>query len=151
MAFVESLGSYDRAVAYSEIASLADRDPIVLVDMAGDAKVARDVHERFGDNVKYSCQVGLTHWEERGSTENLPGAKPEFFFAPSQVDKRRKDWGAAGFQEKVAESWRTFLDETQDWLRVVHGHGPDAVERVYRDAVEGRTRPADGHVLSLRP
>jgi hypothetical protein len=33
-------------------------------------------------------------------------------------------------------------------LRVVRGHRAD-VERVYRDALEGRTAPDEAHVLSL--
>ena len=34
---------------------------------------------------------------------------PQFFFAPTQVEKRRADWGAAGFQQRVQDSWRDFL------------------------------------------
>jgi hypothetical protein len=32
---------------------------------------------------------------------------------------------------------------------VVRGYGPEAVQRVYADTLEGRTRPEQGHVLSL--
>ncbi len=148
-AFVEGLGCYDRVVGYDQVGELPAGDRIVFVDMAGDAAVLRRVHEHFGDNVAKSCQVGLTHWEERGGSEGLPGARPEFFFAPSQVDKRRRDWGAAGFQERSARAWQTFLDETADWLEIVHGRGAEAVERVYRDAVDGRIEPRQGHILSL--
>lgn len=147
--YVERLGCYHRTVAYGELTSLAAEDPVVLVDMAGNADVLRACHEHFGASVKYSCQVGMTHWEARGAAENLPGAKPEFFFAPTQVEKRRKDWGAAGFQARAAESWQTFLAGTADWVEVTHGRGPDAVAKVYLDMVEGRVNPRLGHVLSL--
>ncbi len=148
-AFVEGLGCYDRTIAYGEIGSLPTADPVVVVDMAGNATVLRSVHEHLRDAVKYSCQVGMTHWEQRGGAEGLPGAKPEFFFAPSHVDKRRKDWGATGFQQRSSESWRAFLGETEGWLEIVHGRGPEAVERVYLDTVEGRVSPRQGHILSL--
>jgi len=149
LAFVEGLGCYDRTVPYAEIASLDAGDPVVLVDMAGDADVLSDVHHHFGDNLKYSCQVGLTHWESGGGGAELPGPKPEFFFAPSQIDKRRQDWGPEGFRQRTGESWRTFLDETDGWLEILHGRGPEAVQQVYLDTVEGRVNPRQGHILSV--
>ena len=39
---------------------------------------------------------------------------------------------------------------SEGWLQVQHGHGRDAVERVYEETLAGRTRPEHGHVLSLR-
>jgi hypothetical protein len=32
---------------------------------------------------------------------------------------------------------------------VVRGSGREALERIYRDTLAGRTQPADGHILSL--
>ncbi|MEW6269946.1 MAG: DUF2855 family protein [Thermodesulfobacteriota bacterium] len=149
VAFVAGLGCYDRVVEYGAIGSLPADEPIVLVDMAGDAEVTRAVHRRVGDNVKYSSQVGLTHWEKGGGTDDLPGAKPEFFFAPAQIEKRSRDWGPGVFQARLADAWHEFLDGTEGWLRVVHRRGPEAVERAYRDAVEGRVDPGEGLILSL--
>jgi hypothetical protein len=148
--FVRGLGCYDRVIAYQDIPSMPADRPIVLVDMAGSQRVTRDVHERFGTAVKYSCQVGLTHWEQRGSVADLPGAKPEFFFAPSQGEKRTRDWGAAGFQARLASAWRSFLDGTEGWLRISHARGPAAVERAYRDTLDGRVKPNVGLILSLQ-
>jgi len=34
-------------------------------------------------------------------------------------------------------------------MRVVHQRGPAAVEKVYRDALEGRAPPEVGYILSL--
>lgn len=149
VAFVEGLGCYDEVVAYPDLGSLPAGEPVVIVDMAGNARLLHDVHHHFGDGVKYSCQVGLTHWEARGGGEELPGAKPELFFAPSQVDKRRQDWGAAGFQQRVGAAWQGFLSGTDGWLEMVHGRGVEAVERVYAETVDGRIPPVQGHILSL--
>jgi hypothetical protein len=149
VAFVAGLGCYDRVVAYPDVATLPDQ-PVVLVDMAGNQSVTRAVHEHFGANVKYSCQVGLTHWEQVGDVAGLPGAKPVFFFAPSQIEKRNQDWGPDGFQSRLAASWREFLDGTKGWLRVVHRRGAAAVERAYQDTLEGRVKPDEGLILSLQ-
>lgn len=149
VAFVERLGCYDQVLAYDDVARLATDVPVVLADMAGNQQVTRAVHEHLGAGVKYSCQVGLTHWEKGGDVGGLPGAPPTFFFAPSQIEKRNADWGPAGFQERLGAAWRDFLAGTRGWLQVVHRRGPAAVERAYLDTVEGRVAPDEGLILTL--
>jgi len=148
-AFALGLGCYDRVVPYADVEKLPADVPIVYVDMAGNGDVTRRVHEHYRDGVKQSCLVGLTHWEKGGSLEGLPGAKPAFFFAPTQIEKRRKDWGADGFQARIAAARSDVLRDTESWIRIVHGRGPAALETAYRDALEGRLRPDEGHVLTL--
>jgi hypothetical protein len=148
--FVRGLGCYDRVVEYGQIASLPRDRAIAFVDMAGDGPVVSAVHNHFGVGVKYSCVVGLTHWEQQAREGSLPGAQPEFFFAPSRVEKRTEDWGAAGLQQRYGVSWRSFSDFARARIRVVHGFGPEAVEKVYQDTLEGRVSPSEGHILSLR-
>ena len=123
--------------------------PAVLVDMAGNAEVLRSLHRHFGSNLKHSCRVGATHWTAGGELGDLPGAKPEFFFAPAQIQKRAQDWGAAGLQQRIGEAWSEFRDSSSAWLEVRRGYGRDAVERVYLDTLDAKTQPSDGHVISL--
>jgi len=147
--FVESLGCYDRVVTYEEVRSLPARVPVAFVDMAGDGAVVSAVHHHFEDNLKHSCIVGLTHWEQRASGGEVPGVQPTLFFAPTQLQQRMRNWGPEGFQQRYATAWQRFLAFTKDRIRVVHGQGEAAVEGVYRDMLEGRTRPDEGHILSL--
>ena len=145
--FTESLGVYDRVVPYEELESL-DRDPAVYVDMAGDARVRSAVHGHWGDRLKHSAAVGLTHREDLGGGAELAGPKPVFFFAPDRLRKRREDWGGEGVNERLAETWNPYVEWTRDWLRVEHGSGPEDVERIYRELLDGKSDPAVGHVLS---
>ena len=147
--FVKGLGCYDQVLLYDEVSSLPAQTPTVLVDMAGNAEVMRAVHEHFASNLKYSCRIGATHWEAASELGDLPGAKPEFFFAPAQIQKRAKDWGAAGLQQRIGESWAAFRASSDAWLHVRREYGREAVERVYLETLEGRSQPADGHVISL--
>jgi len=148
--FVKGLGCYDQVLTYDEVTSLPANVPSVFVDMAGNGDVVRAIHGHFRDALKCSCTVGITHWEApRTAAEALPGPKPEFFFAPAQIQKRSKDWGPDGFQQRVGEAWRAFRDSSAAWLHVVRESGRDALERVYQETLAGRTRPQDGHVLSL--
>ena len=146
--FVRKLGLYDEVVLYDQIGSLA-KQPAVFVDMAGDGAVTAAVHRHFGDELKYDCTIGATHWSADRNNERLPGPKPEFFFAPAQIVKRSKDWGPQGFATRIATAWTRYCDASDAWLRVVRGSGRDAVLRVYQDVLAGRAHPADGHILSL--
>ena len=117
--------------------------------MAGNGEVKSAVHHHFGEALKYSCAVGITHWEKSAPVKGLPGAEPAMFFAPDQVQKRVKDWGARGFQERVGEAWDGFMDTVGGWLTVVNGVGEEAVERVYRETLGGQAKPDRGYVLSM--
>ncbi len=149
--FVEGLGLYDRVITYEDIASLDASIPSVLVDMAGDADVRSRLHHHFAASLRYSCQVGATHWEQTGGQTDLPGPTPEFFFAPSQMQKRDQDWGPGELTARIGAAFGTFLDGTPRWLHIERSAGPDAVAAVYLDTVEGRTSPDTGHILSLSP
>jgi uncharacterized protein DUF2855 len=148
VAFVEGLGCYDRTLPYGELAALDAGRPAIFVDMAGDGAVQSAVHHHFGANLVHSCAVGMTHWEQSKKESALPGAEPSFFFAPTQLRKRFRDWGPAGFQQRIGRAFGAFRGLAQRALRVVRGHRAD-VERVYLDTLEGRTAPDEGHVLSL--
>lgn len=147
--FVRSLGCYDRVVSYDEISSLDAGAPAVFVDMAGSGKIQRAVHEHFGPQLRYSCSIGATHWQAERGDDTLPGPKPEFFFAPAQIQKRSQEWGPAEVQARLANAWSGFRRFTEEWLEIERGSGREAVERVYQDTLAGRTRPEQGHVLSL--
>jgi hypothetical protein len=108
------------------------------------------VHSHFGDQLRYSCSIGATHWDaERGGGAPLPGPTPEFFFAPGQIQKRVADWGPAELQERLAAAWSSFREFSAGWLEVQRSYGRDAVERVYAETLAGKTQPEHGHVLSL--
>ena len=150
-AFVDGLGVYDRVVSYGDIASLPEAEA-VYVDIAGDGEVRSAVHHTCGDRLAYSMAVGATHWDQPSQApEALPGPTPAFFFAPDQVKKRTKDWGQAGLDDRVAAAWRQYVDFCDGWVDLRHGSGPDAVEHVYLELLEGRVDPTAGHILSMWP
>jgi len=146
---VKGLGFYDQVLSYDEISALPADQPAVYVDMAGNTKVTRDIHEHLGDSLKYSQRIGGTHWDAGGADSDLPGPAREFFFAPSQIQKRTADWGPQGFQERMGEAWKNFRDASSAWLRIERAYGRDAVERIYQSTLEGSASPAQGNVISL--
>jgi hypothetical protein len=149
VAFVEAMGTYDQVVTYDAVATLASDEAVIFVDMAGNKAVRRAVHEHFGDNLKLSSMVGVSHWTSQGMEKDLPGPAPTMFFAPDQIRKRSKDWGPEGVSSRFATAWRDLLQPLPNWLTVEAGSGPADVERVYLETLEGRARPDLGYVLSI--
>lgn len=148
-AFCAGLGVYDRVLAYDEVETLDAAMPAVSVDMAGNGDVLRRIHEHFGPALRHSCLVGGTHWEARRGVGELPGPAPELFFAPAQMKKRADEWGPAEFEARMASAWRDFMLAAKGWIRVHDERGAEAVERSYRETLEGRVDPATGQILSL--
>ena len=150
--FVEGLGCYDLVLSYADVAQL-EKAPTVMVDMAGSGDVRRDVHTHLDSELKYSCAVGATHWESvtlGGNQESLPGPTPEMFFAPTQIQKRLKEWGQEAYQEKMTIAWSEFLQEAKGWIEVESATGEQALASVYQAFIEGRADPARGYVMSLK-
>jgi Protein of unknown function (DUF2855) len=149
VSFAGGLGCYHRVVPYGELGSIDPALPALFVDMAGNGAVQSAVHHHFGARLVHSCSVGLTHWEQGKRESALPGAAPEFFFAPSRVQKRIADWGVAGFQDRTARAFDSFRELSDRALRVVRGGRAD-VERVYLETLEGRARPDAAQILTLQ-
>jgi Protein of unknown function (DUF2855) len=148
--FTESLGVYDRVLPYEDLESI-ETEPAIYVDVAGDARVRSAVHGHWGDELKHSAAVGITHRDDLGGSDELAGPKPTFFFAPDRLKKRTEDWGAEGLNQRLADAWRPYVAWVRDWLRVEHGSGPEDIERVYLELLDGRSDPAVGHVLRPGP
>jgi hypothetical protein len=147
--FVESLGCYDEVVTYDRGTSLPSNAPVALVDMAGNSELREKLHRHFGDQMKYSGRIGLTHRSSSPNEPQLPGAKPTWFFAPDQIRKRAKEWGPGGIDKRFGAAWTGFAPNLDRWLKVTEGRGPAAVRTAYLDTLNGRVPPDQGHILSL--
>ena len=148
-AFVSSLGCYDQVLGYDGLAGLDSATESAVVDMAGNGSVLADVHNHFGDALKYSCLVGATHWDARQGAQNLPGPAPQLFFAPSRVAQRTKDWGPGGLQERFQGAWTEFLTRAEGWINVSREQGEAAIEQRYLEQLGGQVSPQLGLILSV--
>ena len=147
--YVASLGCYHQTVTYDRVNSLPNALPTAFVDIAGNSELRARLHQHFGDHMKYSGRIGLTHRASSPDEPPLPGAKPTWFFAPDQIRKRAKEWGPGGIEKRFAAAWSGFAPNLEKWLTIVDGRGREAVQRVYLDTLAGRIPPDQGHMLSL--
>lgn len=147
--FVERLGCCDDIVVYGNEAQIDSALPAAYVDMSGDARLTVALHNRLGDNMVESAMVGATHWEERGDTGELPGAKPSFFFAPAQIAKRDGEWGPGMAMMKAmmasAEVAAKVKGEMSvEWTRDVKG-----LCALWNDLLDNKVSPSRGLMVSL--
>jgi hypothetical protein len=149
--FVRSLGCYDEVVTYDDVSSLPANSPVAYVDMAGNSPLRAMLHRHFGEQMKYSGIIGLTHRKSSPDEPEqlLPGAKPKFFFAPDHIRKRAKEWGPDGVDMRFGAAWSGFVPRLDQWIKVIGNYGPAAVQRAYLDTLNGRVPPDQGLILSL--
>ncbi|MBV8701261.1 MAG: DUF2855 family protein [Bradyrhizobium sp.] len=147
--FVKSLGCYDEVLTYDQVTSVPSVTPVVYVDMAGNSRLREMLHRHFGEAMRYSGRIGLTHRATSPDEPDLPGAKPRFFFAPDQMRKRARKWGPGGIDQRFGTAWAGFAPKLDKWIDVVESRGAEAVQKVYLDTLAGRIPPAQGHMLSL--
>lgn len=150
--FCKSLGCYSQVLGYGELDQLAADTPCVYLDFAGNGQLRTQIHERFAQ-LKYSCAIGATHVESLRGAKGLPGPTPTMFFAPAQVKKRNKDWGAAELGQRMVTAWQAFTakatNPAQPWMTVEHQSGQAALEKAYTRMLSGRSDPAVGQTFSL--
>ncbi|MDJ0654491.1 MAG: DUF2855 family protein [Xanthomonadales bacterium] len=149
VAFCQELGCYDQVLSYDQVAELDPSRAVVMVDMAGSAQVISDLHHHYRDNMKHSCRIGATHYQEAGPVDDLPGASPEFFFAPAHVKTRSAQLGPAQYLAELAKAYVGFRQASDRWLTIQRHFGADAVSRVYQSVLSGNADPDTGHILSL--
>ena len=148
--FTESLDCYDQVITYDEVERLDNNRKIMIVDMAGHFGAMKNLHEHFNDHVKYSCKVGATHLDNlEGDMSDFPGAKPIFFFAPTQAQKRTEEWGGGELQKRIGMSLSEFQIQSDQWMKVKRGSGMDAIDDTFVKVVNGNIAPNQGLILSV--
>jgi hypothetical protein len=150
MDFTTSLGLYDEVVSYDDLESLSANGKTLYVDVAGNHKLRVRIHEHFGDNLVHDSSVGIAHKGRFAQSDaSLPGPGPEFFFAPAQIDKRRKDWGPDQVGKRYGLAWKEFAPKLADWVDIMESSGPDGLRAAWLKAVAGELDPKTGLVIAL--
>lgn len=147
--FVEQLEACDQVVTYERIDQDIEKVPSVYVDMAGNAAVRKALHVHLDALMQYSCAVGMSHWDKFGPTGDLPGAKPQFFFAPAQIKKRRGEWGPGVLEGRIDEAWKRLAQQKSGWLAIEESSGLEEAKNIYQELAAGQVNPKTGHIVRL--
>lgn len=147
--FTTSLGCYDEVFTYDRVADLPV-GPAVYVDISGSGTLKHQVHGHYGDQLGFSSAVGATDWADvAGGEGELAGPTPEFFFAPTQLQKRTEDWGREEMERRIVDAWKGYSRWTNSWLEVVDHDGVGALAELWAGMLPGRVDPKIGHVVHI--
>ncbi len=152
IAFVERTGLYDRVLGYDELAEIGGGSA-VAVDFAGNGASLARLHAALGDDLNYSCLVGVTDWQNGSvsgggfGARDITGPKPVMFFAPDHVAIMVAELGPGGFAAAVADRWRAFAGDAAKLVKIEEVAGLADAVPAWVAAVEGRTAPDVGVVV----
>ncbi|MBI1393411.1 MAG: DUF2855 family protein [Alphaproteobacteria bacterium] len=139
-AAVRALGLYDDVIVYDDMDSRIDAAaPALIIDMSGSGPVIGRLHKLLGDNMRYTSNVGITHYDAGGMGVDFIRERSAMFFAPGHIQKRAADWGPGVFERKAFEFWRDSALKSREWLAIRRETGADAVERAFADVYGGCT------------
>ncbi|MGA9320338.1 MAG: DUF2855 family protein [Xanthobacteraceae bacterium] len=145
--FVRSTGVYDRVVTYDDLETLAS-GLVAVADFSGNSALIRKLQDALGNRAVFFCLVGYTH-SDRRSLEIVEDAKMMRFFAPDQIRKRVREWGAGEFDRRYNEALQAYIRQSRGWLRIIEGFGPKKVGEIFERVSRNQTRPNEGNLLSL--
>ncbi|MEN7341773.1 MAG: DUF2855 family protein [Pseudomonadota bacterium] len=143
----KALGLYDEVLTYDQIAEV-NNQPSVIVDMSGNGSVLAQLHQHLGDNMRFTSNVGLTHYDENQMTDGFIKERSQMFFAPGHIQKRAKDWGPGEFDKKSFMFWHGAAKRSSAWLGYEHVAGIAQFSDAYKNMLAGHIRPEVGLILS---
>ena len=141
-------------VSYNHISSLDPNIGSILVDMAGGQKTLSSIHHHFADQLYYSCQIGATQHDDIDINDTLffdklPGVKPKFFFAPSQLKKRSIDWGADKTMTQINNALLSYIQYCQSLITIKQTKDVNQVDAIYQQVLAGSADASVGQIISL--
>ncbi len=147
--FVTELGCCDQIVLYKNEAEIDASVPTAYVDMSGDARLTVSLHNHLGDNMVESCMVGASHWQDGGKVGELPGARPRFFFAPGQIEKRNKEWGSGVVMVKAMTASAKVAALVADDIQVQWVEGSASLADHWALLLDNKIPPSTGLMVAL--
>ncbi len=139
---MNSLGIYDQCLSYDAITGIDTDIPTVIVDMSGNTRVLAALHTRLGDNMKFTHNVGLTHWTHAKPQEGIIKERSAFFFAPGHIQKLLKEWGPDRFELETSAFLMTTAKKTKAWLKFRQVNGLEELAAIHPAVCQG-TIPSD--------
>jgi len=144
---VAALGLYDIVIDYEDLSAIDCDEPTVIVDMSGNGSMLSELHRRLGVNMRYTSNVGLTHYDAGQMGPDFIRERSSMFFAPGHIQKRTEEWGPGEFQKRAYAFWHSVAIRSRDWLNIEQYHGIDNIQSLFERVRNGEVSPDVGSVV----
>jgi len=133
---VAATGLYRDARAYEGAHGLPFGDRCLVVDFSGDRDRIAALRGLLGRRVVAVVAAGYTH-----AVGDAPAGRQDAwsgrFFAPAEIQRRVREWGAARFDRLLRDELRRFRIASLGWFRTVRVEDPEAVVDAYGSLYTG--------------
>lgn len=146
---VKKLSLWDDVLNYTKLNQIDHDIPTVIVDMSGNNELLAELHQLLGDKMQFTLKVGLTHWAKTNPKDGIINERSKFFFAPSHIEKRFKDWGPASFDQKVNAFMLVAASKTRQWIDFNEIQGLEALAKIHPEVCKGSRSPKEGIIVNL--
>jgi hypothetical protein len=146
---VAELGLYDSVMDYAGLLAIESEQPTVIVDMSGNGSMLSELHRHLGTNMRFTSNVGLTHYDAGQMGPDFIRERSSMFFAPGHIQKRAEQWGPGEFQKRAYAFWHSVAIRSRDWLTIERCRGVDRIQEVFERVRDGKVSPDTGLVVVL--
>ena len=126
---------------------MIDAVPSVIVDMSGNGAVLSTLHAHLGENMRYTSNVGVTHYDANEMGEHYIAERSAMFFAPGHIKKRADEWGSGVLERKATQFWANAALRSRAWLEVERVSGLEVLSPAFERLLEGGIPPNSGLVV----
>ena len=149
LAKIDHLGIYDQCISYDMISSIDADIPTVIVDMSGNSRVLAALHALLGANMKFTHNVGLTHWLHAKANEGIIKERSAFFFAPDHIQKLLQEWGPTRFEQETSAFLMTTAKKARLWLNFRQVNSLEELAALHPAVCQGTIPPDEALVVEL--
>lgn len=146
---VEALGVYDRVATYDDLSPVDATRPTAIIDLSGDGGTLAALHRRLGERMRFTSNVGATHFDARRPGEGYIRERSELFFAPAHIARRAEEWGPGEFEKRAFAFWRRAADRSRSWVRLERFEGAEETARAWALVRNGSFAPEAGVIASV--
>jgi len=147
--FVESIDTYDNVLSYKNVDQIDSSKATVIIDMSGNSDVLSRLHTHLGNNMRYTSNVGITHWDESRQVDGIIQQRSHQFFAPSHIQQRMKDWGPDEFGRRSISYVMNSSAKSRAWLKVKELDGVGGLANIYKDVCDGKIAADEGLIIVM--
>ena len=145
---VDALNLYDETFVYEDIENIGDK-PTLIIDMSGNGSILGRLHKHLGTNMKFTSNVGVTHYDDNKMSADFIRDRSAMFFAPGHIQKRASDWGPGEFEKKAGAFFHGAAMSSRNWLTIKHERGTKAITNAWHDVLEGKTPANESWVVGV--
>ena len=145
---VTALSLYDSVASYDDLAAIDADKPTVIIDMSGNGNILAELHGLLGENMRYTSNVGVTHYAHNRMAEGFIAERSKMFFAPGHMEMRAAEWGPGEFERRALAFWHNAATRSDSWLNYEHASGMAALTEHYRKQLGGDFDPHTGLIVN---